>query len=190
MAGTPLLGIPLPVSSGTDQVPTDMATALDVVEKAVVMTFATASARTSAFTAASITPVAGMLSWLTSPGRYEQYSGSAWIPLIGHLALPIGTSALVGTNWDGVSTTFTYQGSAVCTVGGSAIFNFTLANPFSNGLLQVLIAPGDNASALGFVVPVISGCTLSNIQGGAFTQSAAAVGSGNSIRVSYVVTGW
>lgn len=189
MANTPLTSIPLPVAGGTDQVPTDLATALKFVEQHIVMTFATASARTTAFTGAGITPVAGMLSYLTTPGRYERYSGSAWVALIQSTLSP-DVSAIKGTNWDGVSPLINYRGRAQIVVGASSQFTVNLPAAFPNGLLTAALSAGDNASVLGFVVPVIGNHTLSSLGGGAFTQSAGGVGSGSSIVVNYDAIGW
>ena len=43
-----------------------------------VMTFASAAARTTAFSAASITPSAGMMSFLTDIGEMQMYNGASW----------------------------------------------------------------------------------------------------------------
>jgi hypothetical protein len=43
-----------------------------------VMTFASAAARTSAFSAASITPSAGMMSYLVDVGQMQVYDGASW----------------------------------------------------------------------------------------------------------------
>jgi hypothetical protein len=44
-----------------------------------VMTFASAAARTTAFSAASITASAGMVSFLTDVGEMQMYNGASWV---------------------------------------------------------------------------------------------------------------
>jgi hypothetical protein len=47
-----------------------------------VMTFASAAARTSAFSAASLTPAQGMVSYLSDSGKMQTYSGAAWVDAV------------------------------------------------------------------------------------------------------------
>lgn len=79
---TALQGIPVPQASDTPNGPTQMTSIANALEKRAVMTFASAAARTSAFTAASISPAAGMLSYRTDGGlngfEYWNPTASAW----------------------------------------------------------------------------------------------------------------
>lgn len=74
MATTPILGITLPASGATDQVPADMMTAFTAAEKFFVGRFASAADRDAKITS----PVAGMTCWLDAPGDWYDFSAAAW----------------------------------------------------------------------------------------------------------------
>ncbi|HVQ96141.1 MAG TPA: hypothetical protein VMU51_34290 [Mycobacteriales bacterium] len=83
MATTALQGLPYPVGSDTPAGNTQILTLANAIEKKAVMVFASAAARTSALSAASVAPTEGMLCWLEDVNRYEYYTGSAWVRLPG-----------------------------------------------------------------------------------------------------------
>lgn len=69
--------------------PAEVALLARSLEKATVLRFASASARDSAFTAASVTPVAGMACALdTSPGSLFVHDGAAWVEHLPASGLP------------------------------------------------------------------------------------------------------
>lgn len=101
MATTPILGLPLPNSSSTDQVPADLLTLMTAAEKFFVGSFADASTRAALITS----PTAGILSYNLGTARYEYYDGSIWRPIPGTLIeTAVGTvSAVTVTNPGDVS---------------------------------------------------------------------------------------
>lgn len=79
-ANEPLQGLPYPLSSDGDDVPRDLKALADAVAKKVTMTFATTAARDAAFTAAGVTPSAGMKCVIGSGSALAEYvyDGAAW----------------------------------------------------------------------------------------------------------------
>lgn len=189
MAATPLLGIPLPVSSGTDQVPTDMATALDAVEKNLVQIFASSSARTAAFTAAGYSPSQGMLSYLISPGQFQVYNGSAWV-VDKNLSKAGGQGGMVGTY---AGQPLIYESGAIAvTTGSGGVFTFNFATAFPTGLLSCVVSGGNTgviAIAAAFGSSTLS--TYSGIMYGTTVTSGALtpVGAGTA-NIVYAAAGW
>ncbi|BBH17514.1 hypothetical protein Back2_18010 [Nocardioides baekrokdamisoli] len=85
----------------------------------------------------------------------------------------------------------TRQGSVIVSVvNGSGGFAFGFHDAFANGVVSVLISPGDNASGLASVVPLASNYTLHGGSGVAHQASGAAVPNGANIRVNYIAVGW
>lgn len=76
---SPLLAVPLPVSTDTDQVPADLMTAFSFAEKFSVGRFPSVAARSAAIPS----PVAGMVSYVTTDGWHTYYDGSIWRPFSG-----------------------------------------------------------------------------------------------------------
>lgn len=73
-----LQGGPYPAGTAAPNVPSDMQAIVTWAANRSVMRFASSSARSSAFTAAGVSPVAGMLAWMSDSGWYEKYTGSTW----------------------------------------------------------------------------------------------------------------
>lgn len=78
MATTTLQGLTYPASTDSPNGPAQILALANDVEKKVVMVFASAAARTTAFTAASVTATEGMLCWLQDVNGFEWYDGSTW----------------------------------------------------------------------------------------------------------------
>lgn len=81
MPNTALQTLPYPASTASPNVPADLQTLALATEKKLVQVYASAAARTSAFTSAGVTPTDGMLSYLQDVDRYDTYDGSAWQPV-------------------------------------------------------------------------------------------------------------
>ncbi len=93
-----LQGLPYPASSDDADVPDDMKNLAEAVRGKLVMTFASAAARTSAFSAASLSPAAGMVSYRSdAPGlnklEYWNATASAW-----HIQGAYSDSTTLGSN--------------------------------------------------------------------------------------------
>lgn len=78
MATTLLQALPYPASSAAANVPADVQALGVAVESKVVQVYASSAARTAAFTAAGISPGAGMASVLTGTKRLELHDGTRW----------------------------------------------------------------------------------------------------------------
>lgn len=76
---TPLQVLPVPQATDAPDGPTQMTALAKAVEQRTVMVFASAAARTAAFTAAGISPAAGMLCWRNDAGgsnKFEAYDAT------------------------------------------------------------------------------------------------------------------
>jgi hypothetical protein len=113
MATTALQALPYPVGSDTPAGMTQILALANAVEKTVVQVYASAAARTSAFSAAGVTPTEGMLSWLSDSNWYEFHDGTNW------RRQGIAATADVATNQTTTSTSYadlTTPGPAVSLV--------------------------------------------------------------------------
>ncbi len=77
---TALQGLTVPVGSDAPNGPSQITTLAQGVEKRLVQVYASGGARVSAFTAAAISPSAGMLSYTTGTKGFEVYDGASWVP--------------------------------------------------------------------------------------------------------------
>lgn len=187
---SPLLRIPLPQSTDTDQVPADLLTQTAAAETYWVGRFASAAERTTYLTAASLgTGIRGMLSWVDAPGRYETHAGTGWAPLI-ESTLQTDAFALTGTNWDGITPLRRISQRSAVTVGASGLFTVALSPAYPNGLLWASISLADNTGGVGLVMPVISIHSIAQLGGQAFAPGGAVVASGSNIIVGYDTIGW
>jgi hypothetical protein len=140
---TALQALTYPATSAAPNVPADIQQLALDVEKKAVMVFASAAARTSAFTSASVTATEGMLSYLSDVNQVQFYDGSAWAPMPGqYIAATTTTSADIvqaaGANTVLTSTTFSavsgvryeahFESSFQFSVGSLAIVTFRHAS--------------------------------------------------------------
>lgn len=162
MATSPVLGLPLPSSGGTDQVPADLLTLMTAAELFFVGRFANAAARDTKIPSGS--RVGGMVAWLTSPGKFTYYDAilAAWADLMNPNA------------WDTWTPTMHNSSSSAVAVGsgGSQIGRYrltgktcsfqatwTFAGPDVNGRTGQLVfdlppsAAGANIGGLGQTGP-------------------------------------
>lgn len=77
MATTPLQGLTIPAGTDIPNGPVQIAALGTSLEPKLNMRFATAAARTSAFSAAGISPTQGMLSYRDDAGYWEYYNATA-----------------------------------------------------------------------------------------------------------------
>lgn len=75
MGSTPLAGLPYPDLTDPPNGPSQFLAALAATEKQVVLDFTTEAARNAAI----VSPVAGMLAFLTTPRQLTMYDGTGWI---------------------------------------------------------------------------------------------------------------
>lgn len=76
---SPVLALPLPTATDTDQVPADLMTLVTAAEKFMVGRFASTAARTAKIPA----PVRGMVSWVDADAYHTYYDGAIWRPFSG-----------------------------------------------------------------------------------------------------------
>ena len=129
-----------------------------------VMTFDSDAARTSAFTAAGLSPAEGMVSYLKDTNEVQVYNGSAWIQIVNstlesivadssgrvfHPYQPIfsgyRTSSLAANNAIGWSGSFINQGNMWAGAGNSFI-NI----PVTGNYLCCIQAMSDNNTGVSF----------------------------------------
>ncbi len=104
MSAADLQSLPYPSASDPDNVPLDLKALADAVAPGMVLTFASSAARTSAFTAAGVSPSERMLAWLADVNLYEYYDGTNWLPVFSTIG---GARAESGSPYvaSGISTT-------------------------------------------------------------------------------------
>lgn len=148
MATTPITGVTLPNSTSTDQVPADLMAAFTAAEKMWLGTFASAPARDAKVTA----PTAGMVAWISSPGKVTVHDGSNWIDLFdptpwtawtptlqstGGIAFNLGTNATQIGRYQRSGKSAQFQctwnfGSSVSGPGGNLVFQLPPGLPGAN----------------------------------------------------------
>ncbi|MFI6057473.1 hypothetical protein [Streptomyces sp. NPDC051286] len=157
---TPLGSLPYPQSTDAANVPLHIQSLAESVDGRTVLRFADAATRDAKVTA----PVAGMLVWLTTPGRLHYYTGSYWAlvaPGPVHKAnSTTGTTAstayvetLTGSTGDPTAVTFTAPpgGSVLVTVGARISGSATSASFMSANIRQgttVTLAAADTRAAI------------------------------------------
>lgn len=85
MATTLLQGLTYPAASDPPNGPAQIQALAVSAESKLVQVYASSGARTSAFTAASLSPAAGMVSYITGTKRFEMYDGTQWAPMPGQI---------------------------------------------------------------------------------------------------------
>jgi hypothetical protein len=99
MATEPLQAAPYPVGTDAPDGPTQIQNLAVWAARRINMIFASAAARTSAFSAAGVSAAEGMQSYRTDDDVWEEWTGSAWVPLVEggpwtSLSLPSGYTAV------------------------------------------------------------------------------------------------
>ncbi|MEU6141398.1 hypothetical protein ABZ848_13640 [Streptomyces sp. NPDC047081] len=74
---TALSKLPYPQSTDTADLPLHLQSLAEGIDDRTILRYATAADRDTAVT----TPVAGMVTWLTTPGTLSYYTGSAWVAM-------------------------------------------------------------------------------------------------------------
>jgi hypothetical protein len=154
---SPLQAFAIPQASDSPDGATQMTNLAKAVEQRVVMVFASAAARTSAFTAAGISPANGMLCYRTDGGNnpWEYYNATA------------GAWRVFGT----------YRDSS--TLGASAAsVTFSNIPTYLNTLRIAMTARGDTANVLVNVYLRIGGDSTSGVYKWSvrYLQNASTVG--------------
>ncbi|MFF3750106.1 hypothetical protein ACFYYH_06530 [Streptomyces sp. NPDC002018] len=156
---TPLGNLPYPQAADAANVPLHIQSLAEAVDGRTVLRFADAAARDAKVTA----PVAGMLVWLTSPGRYVHYTGGQWQPVVpgpvhkanttaGTLAATAYSETLTGSTGDPTAVTFTAppSGSVLVSVGarisGSAAVACLMSANIRTGTTLTLAAADTRAA--------------------------------------------
>jgi len=93
MQTTPIANLPYPELTDLPNAQTGFSNLANALDGILIPRYSNASARNLAITS----PVAGMMSYLTSEARFERYTGSAWRPInhteAGTLVVTFGVSA-------------------------------------------------------------------------------------------------
>ena len=144
-----------------------------------VLVFTNSAGRSSAFTSASQTPTAGMVSFLTATNALEIYNGTAWIPY-GTLGAWTTYSPVI-TPATGAFTTLTYtsQIGAYQQIGkvvhfrvllvinaftiGTGAGNISVSLPVSATSTQIVAGKFYDGTNTTRLVASISGTTLNNL---------------------------
>lgn len=184
MASSPVTGIPLPNTTSTDQVPADLLAAFSAAELFWVGRFANSTGLASKITA----PVAGMIAFLTSPGKFVYYDGTlaAWADLMNPnawatwtptlqsttgTAFSLGAGAVQIGRYQQLGKTVNFQctwnfGSSVSGPGGTLVFALPPGLPAANvaGLQQTgdcsLYVPNTGENYFGFWSVLPGGTTV------------------------------
>lgn len=83
MASSTINGYTVPDGTSRPVVHEDLDLLVEQMSQGDVMRFASSTQRTAAFALLGYTPPTGALSYLIDVGRYEKYSGTAWVPAAG-----------------------------------------------------------------------------------------------------------
>jgi hypothetical protein len=82
VATEPLQSAPYPVGTDAPDGPAQIQALALWARTRINMVFASAAARTAAYAAASISPAEGQQSYRTDEDAWEEWDGSAWVPLV------------------------------------------------------------------------------------------------------------
>ncbi|MFJ1550183.1 hypothetical protein [Streptomyces sp. NPDC088246] len=146
---TPLGGLPYPQATDTANVPLHMQSLAEAVDGRTVLRFADAATRDAKVTA----PVAGMLAWLTSPGRLFHHTGTQWHPVVPG---PVHKA----NSTTGNTASATYVETLAASTGDPTAVTFT-APPSGSVLVQLGARISSNGAASGLMSANIrTGTTL------------------------------
>ena len=101
-------------------------------------------------------------------------------------------SALVGSAPSAGTRKVIRQGSAVVTLGAGApgfVFSYHDGG-FSNGIVSIVVVPGDSTVSGLTIVPALASCTLSVFNGNAYNGAGTGLANGTGFRVNYIAVGW
>lgn len=115
MATEPLQAAPYPVSTDAPDGPAQILALAQWARTRVGQVYASAAARTSAFSAAGISAAEGMISYLQDVDRWEWHDGTNWVPFPG---TRIATASSTGS----VTTTGTTE-TTVLTASGVQLYS-------------------------------------------------------------------
>jgi hypothetical protein len=157
---TPLGNLPYPQPTDVADIPTHIQSLAEAIDGRTVLRFADAATRDAKVTA----PVAGMVAWLTTPGKLYYYTGSYWAPVtpgpVYKVNLDGGTTTsttyvetLTNAAGDPMNVAFTAppSGSVIVTVGAYIFGTGTVASYMSATIRQgttVVLATSDDRAAI------------------------------------------
>ncbi|MYV54207.1 hypothetical protein [Streptomyces sp. SID3212] len=159
---TPLGNLPYPQPTDAANVPLHIQSLAESIDGRTVLRFLDAATRDARVTA----PVAGMLVWLNTPGRFFHYSGTQWQPVVpgavhkantttGTLAaVTTYTETLTGSTGDPTAVTFTVplSGSVLVSVGARISSSAAAAASFMSANIRtgttVTLAAADARAAI------------------------------------------
>lgn len=163
------------------------------VRDQVVTPFANAAARASAV----ITPIEGMVSYLTDTDRLEMWDGATWSD-VAHLRMAAtqGTGDAVVRPSSGANQTTAQAkagphviqaGSAVKTTSGGNV-TITFPTAYTGGVYSVMLTPGDQADPIAFLK--INSTTLAGVTVRVYDAAGVSIPDGNIVRIDWLVDGW
>ncbi len=164
MATEPLQSAPYPVGTDAPDGPTQILALASWARRQVLQVYASAAARTAAFTAAGISPAEGMVSYRTDADTWEEWDGSAWVPFAEsgpwtNLSLPSGystTAPYVAPAYRKVRNRVWFRGGCNIAASNAAGTKFTLPSGFRPTIgtvaLQALLSNGTAGGTLRYDV--------------------------------------
>lgn len=137
----------------------------------------------------------GQYRYRLDTGKLEVYNGSAWVLnnpvssiLIGD---PLIGSAPPGVNGETPGPIILQAFSAVTAITDSiGTFTVNYVQPFPNGVITIVVTPGDIAGNLGSITVRQSQCTTSYLVALAHQWNGSAVTQGSNVRVNVFAVGW
>jgi hypothetical protein len=190
---SPYGNYPVPTGGDSNDVPAALSNFIKSAEADFIGRFANAADRDAKIASAISAGVTGLprrgnICWLNSPGRHYSYDGTQWKPLV-PITEYVG-GVIIGTTYDGVSPIIRQEFSSVVTTSSAGGFATIFPQPFPNGLFSVTLMPGDAATNLGIIQPIIANHTLTSGNGVAFDRSTSTEIISTIIRVETKAVGW
>ena len=156
MANEQLQGAPYPVSTDAPDGPAQILALASWARLRVVQVYASAAARTAAFSAAVVTPTDGMVSYLQDTDLFEEYNGSSWAPWTESgawtaLTLPAGYTAVAGLHapaYRRVRRRVHFRGACNIAASNAAGTKFTMPTGFRPTDGVTFAAPLSNGTAI------------------------------------------
>lgn len=189
----PIQGITTALGTESPDGATNEASIVDQIVPKIIMRFATVAARTSAIAAGATK--AGMVSFVDATGYLEtvRADAGAWVRLA-TVDTFLGTeAALVGSNPPAGTFKIRKSINQVVTVGAAGNVSYSYpGGAFPNGIVTVMLTPGDVAGNLGSLALNLAGAgfTLGGWQAFAYAYNGVVVTAGGAVRICGEAVGW